>query len=99
MAGARAVQAKRAAHFGLAPEILNATLSGAALDEAARLDEAGTALLSKAALSLRLSARAYHRTLKVARTIADLAGCAGVARIHVAEALSMRRTPAVMAPA
>lgn len=99
VAGARAVQAARAGHFGLAPETLNANLAGAALDDATKLDEAGAALLSKAALSLRLSARGYHRTLKVARTIADLAGCAGVARIHVAEALSMRRTPAVMASA
>ena len=48
-------------------------------------------LLSKAAETLSLSARAYHRTLKVARTIADLDGSDAVRRIHVAEALSLKR--------
>jgi magnesium chelatase family protein len=48
-------------------------------------------LLAKAAESLALSARAYHRTLKVARTIADLDGAEAVRRIHVAEALSLKR--------
>ena len=40
---------------------------------------------------MQLSARGYHRVLKVARTIADLAGAAGVGKAHVAEALSYRR--------
>ena len=43
------------------------------------------------AYSLALSARAYHRTLKVARTIADIDGADGVRRIHIAEALSLKR--------
>jgi magnesium chelatase family protein len=47
--------------------------------------------LTEAAERMRLSARGYHRVLKVARTIADLAGAEGVARAHVAEALSYRR--------
>ena len=42
---------------------------------------------------LRLSARGYHRVLKVARTLADLDGDATVGRLHVAEALSYRRVP------
>ena len=54
-------------------------------------DAPGAALLSKAAESLALSARAYRRTLKVARTIADLDGSDVVRRIHVAEALSLKR--------
>jgi len=52
--------------------------------------EAGVALLSHAADALGLSARGVHRTLKVARTIADLEGVESVSRAHVAEALSYR---------
>ena len=48
------------------------------------------ALLREAADAMRLSARAYHRVLKVARTLADLDGSDGVGRIHLAEALSYR---------
>ena len=54
-------------------------------------DDAGNALLLDAARKLDLSARAYHRVLKVARTIADLEGSESVRRIHIAEALSYRR--------
>ena len=52
---------------------------------------AGAALLAQAMARLSLSARAYHRILKVARTIADLAGSAGIAAPHVAEAVAYRR--------
>jgi magnesium chelatase family protein len=51
----------------------------------------GRALLGRAAERLRLSARGYHRVLRVARTLADLEGAPVVARRHVAEALSYRR--------
>jgi magnesium chelatase family protein len=61
------------------------------LEKVAAPDAPGAALLSKAAESLALSARAYHRTLKVARTIADLDGSTAVRRLHVAEALSLKR--------
>jgi magnesium chelatase family protein len=61
------------------------------LERLAAPDAPGAALLSKAAESLSLSARAYHRTLKVARTISDLDGSAAVRRIHIAEALSLKR--------
>jgi magnesium chelatase family protein len=81
---ARAAQTQRA--LGL-----NAVLDLDALERVAAPDTPGAALLSKAAESLALSARAYHRTLKVARTIADLDGSDAVRRIHVAEALSLKR--------
>jgi magnesium chelatase family protein len=84
VARARAAQDARA--LGL-----NAVLDLDALEKVAAPDVPGAALLSKAAESLALSARAYHRTLKVARTIADLDGADGVKRIHVAEALSLKR--------
>lgn len=70
---------------------LNAVLDLDALEKVAAPDGSGAALLSKAAETLALSARAYHRTLKVARTIADLDGADAVRRIHVAEALSLKR--------
>ncbi|MEO8302713.1 MAG: YifB family Mg chelatase-like AAA ATPase [Betaproteobacteria bacterium] len=54
-------------------------------------DAVGAALLAQAMARLSLSARAYHRILKVARTIADLADCAGIAAPHVAEAVAYRR--------
>ncbi|MDR6510755.1 magnesium chelatase family protein [Novosphingobium capsulatum] len=70
----------------------NAELDGDLLDRFATPDEAGRQLLFKAAEAMRLSARGYTRILRVARTIADLAGAEGVGRVHVAEALSYRRT-------
>src|SRR5574337_401624 len=69
----------------------NARLSGAALDRHCQPDPAGRALLAKAVERLHLSARAYHRILRVARTIADLAGSPAIAAAHVAEAVQYRR--------
>ena len=69
----------------------NAELDGDALEAHATPDEAGRKLLLQAAEAMRLSARGYTRMLRVARTIADLAGVEEVGRIHVAEALSYRR--------
>ena len=88
VAAARQRQAERLAGSRLAT---NADMEGEVLDRHARPDEPGRHLLMEAAHRLRLSARGYHRVLKVARTIADLAGSDGVARIHIAEALSFRR--------
>ena len=51
---------------------------------------AGTALLQDAAESIRLSARGYHRVLRMARTLADLGGRPQIGRLHLAEALSYR---------
>lgn len=70
---------------------LNATLALDDLERLAAPDAPGAALLAKAAETLSLSARAYHRTLKVARTIADLDNVDVVRRVHVAEALSLKR--------
>jgi magnesium chelatase family protein len=69
----------------------NAEIDGDLLESAATPDEAGRKLLAQAAEAMRLSARGYTRVLRVARTIADLAGAETVGRIHVAEALSYRR--------
>ncbi|MCU0839225.1 MAG: YifB family Mg chelatase-like AAA ATPase [Rhodospirillales bacterium] len=69
----------------------NAEAEGERLERAAAPDAAGRALLSQAVERLKLSARGYHRVLKVARTLADLDGAAGVGRVHIAEALSYRR--------
>jgi magnesium chelatase family protein len=69
----------------------NTELEGELLDRFAAPDPAGTNLLSDAAAALRLTARGYHRVLKVARTIADLAGSQTINRLHIAEALSYRR--------
>ena len=88
VAGARAVQGERYAADGVRT---NAEADGELLERVATPDEPGRALLAQAAAAMRLSARSYHRMLKVSRTIADLAGADTIGRIHVAEALSYRR--------
>jgi magnesium chelatase family protein len=60
------------------------------LEDVAKPDTAGLTLLRDAADALRLSARGYHRVLRVARTLADLDGAEKVGRLHLAEALSYR---------
>ena len=87
---ARRIQTERYAARGLARIRTNADCDGAALEEIAAPDRAGLTLLREAAEALSLSARGYHRTLRVARTLADLDGEETVARIHIAEALSYR---------
>ena len=92
VARAREAQADRALREKMPGAALNAAADGPALERIAAPDEAGQALLGRAAETLRLSARGYHRTLRVARTIADLDGAQGVRRVHIAEALSLRRS-------
>jgi magnesium chelatase family protein len=69
----------------------NQALQGQAIDEHARLDDAARQFLHTAATRLGWSARATHRALKVARSIADLAGSQTVSTAHVAEAVQYRR--------
>ena len=90
VARARDVQAARYAALGLPGIRTNAQASGPALEEVAKLDGAGTALIRDAADAMRLSARGYHRVLRVARTLADLDGAEKIGRVHLAEALSYR---------
>jgi magnesium chelatase family protein len=70
---------------------VNARLGAGELKRHAAPGADGHALALRAVAQLALSVRAYHRILKVARTIADLAGCEAIATAHVAEALSYRR--------
>ncbi len=90
VARARDLQAERYAALGLPHIRTNAQANGPVLEEAAKPDKNGLALLRDAADAMRLSARGYHRVLRVARTLADLDGADTVGRIHLAEALSYR---------
>lgn len=97
---ARRIQAERisetmkdtelAAKIGDATGLTNASACSSLVEIIAAPDKAGEKLLREAAESMRFSARAYHRILKVARTIADLDGADTVGRIHLAEAIAYR---------
>jgi magnesium chelatase family protein len=90
VARARAVQAARYAALGFDPSMTNAHCSAKLIEDVARPDAAGLKLLRDASEQMRFSARAYHRILKVARTLADLDGVDQVSRIHLAGAISYR---------
>lgn len=90
VSAARERQSNRFAMLGETAAFTNADCTGTLLESIAEPDTAGLSLLRDAAETLRLSARGYHRTLRVARTLADLEGAESVGRIHIAEALSYR---------
>ena len=91
MAQARAVQINRAAAGPEGATPLNAQAEGDWLEAIAALDPAARALLTRAAEAGGLTARGWTRTLRLARTIADLEDAGPVRRVHVAEALIYRR--------
>ena len=90
-----AARARQTARYDGHGARTNAEADGKLLEAVATPDAAGQKLLVQATQALRLSARGYHRVLRVARTIADLAGAETVTRLHIAEALSFRRQPLV----
>jgi magnesium chelatase family protein len=88
-----AARARQAARYAAHPDHrVNADAEGRLLEEVASPDSEGRDLLARVAERFGLSARGYHRILRVARTIADLAGSDGVRKGHVAEAVSFRLT-------
>ncbi|MGM0584302.1 MAG: YifB family Mg chelatase-like AAA ATPase [Pseudomonadota bacterium] len=90
VATAREMQRARYEDMGL-PIRLNALADGETLEEAARLDGEARDLLARAAEKLALSARGMSRVLRIARTLADLAGLEAVGRAQIAEAAGYRR--------
>ena len=93
VAAARNIQLARFAALGLDSVSCNAAAPASVIETIAEADDSGLRLLRDAAERLRLSARGYHRVLKLARTLADLDGGGAVKRAHLAEALSYRGAP------
>jgi magnesium chelatase family protein len=92
VARARELQRQRYADAGAPDVYTNANAGATLIEKVVNPDRESQALLLQAAERFNLSARAYHRVLKVARTLADLAGMERVGRPHIAEALSYRLT-------
>jgi magnesium chelatase family protein len=99
VAAARDLQAERFRALGRSDLRVNAAAEGGLLEQIAAADGSGLKLLRDAADAMRLSARGYHRVLKVARTIADLDGAGHIGRPHLAEALAYRSATDRMAAA
>jgi magnesium chelatase family protein len=96
VAKARRIQIERFQAMKLGHLKTNAQADGSALEKLCPLNPQGTTLIRDAAEAMQLSARGYHRVLRVARTIADLDGSDMISRLHLAEALSYRQKPASM---
>ena len=91
VAAAREIQKRRFAALGKPQLRVNAEADGTLLEEIATPDAPGLKLLREAADAMNLSARGYHRVLRVARTLADLDASGAIGRLHIAEALSYRQ--------
>lgn len=87
---ARTIQRKRFSQNGSTDIICNADMRIGEIRQFCKLPEEAQSLMRSAMSQLNLSARAYHRILKLARTIADLAGCEEIQSVHLAEALQYR---------
>ncbi len=86
-----AARARQRSRFADSVNIVsNSDMRVAEVRQFCKLDEAGESLVRTAMSQLQLSARAYHRILKLARTIADLAGSDAIQSVHLAEALQYR---------
>ena len=90
VAAARDIQIARYADAGLPKIRTNAEAPASLLETIAQPDAQGQKLLRDAAETMKLTARGYHRVLRVARTLADLDGAEKIGRLHLAEALSYR---------
>ncbi len=90
VAAARAIQGRRYTELGMPHVRTNSEAPASVLEDVAKPDNAGLKLLRDAAETMRLTARGYHRVLRVARTLADLDEAERVGRLHLAEALSYR---------
>ena len=90
VARARARQVARYAELGLPYVTTNAAAPANVIEQVAAVDAGGTAFVRAMADQLRLSARGFHRVIKLGRTLADLDGSRAVGRAHLAEALSYR---------
>jgi len=90
-----AARERQAARFAGTPLVVNAEMGATDVQAHCRLDDEGQRLLRGASAQLGLTARGYHRVLKLARTIADLAAAEAIGLAHVAEALQYRARGAV----
>jgi magnesium chelatase family protein len=86
----QAARERQRTRFDSTDVVLNSDMRVAEVRQFCKLDEAGDSLVRAAMSQLNLSARGFHRVLKLARTIADLGGSDDIQSVHLAEALQYR---------